>query len=164
MKEVWRDLYDYENYQVSNLGNIRNKKFNRILKGGVYKDGYKVVCLSKNNKSKTFNVHQLVAISFLDHKPNGYELVVDHINGNKRDNRLDNLRLITHRDNVTNTKKTTSKYTGVSWVQRDRKWVSSIYLSGFRKHLGNFKSEIRASIAYELALLQKDKLKELYGI
>lgn len=79
------------------------------------------------------------------------ELEIDHINSNRSDNRISNLRLATSLDNSRNTRKlegTTSKYKGVSWYKRKRKWVAQIRINGASKHLGYFRDEEQAHYAY----------------
>lgn len=112
--EIWRDVVGYEGlYQVSNQGNVKSldryvKDINGItcFKKGkiknmtISKTGYYVVYLYKDNKLKTCKVHRLVAYAFLE-KPKGKEYV-DHINTNRLDNRADNLRWVTHKENCNN--------------------------------------------------------------
>lgn len=164
MKEIWKDIVGYEgHYKVSNLGRVKSLKFNdeRILSLSKNPNGYYKVNLCKNNNFKTRLIHHLVAESFLNHKTKGHKLVIDHINNNKSDNRLGNLQLISSRDNSNKDKKGTSKYRGVRWHKRDKRWATSVVFNGVNYHLGNFKTELRASIAYELALLQLDKFNKI---
>ena len=152
--EIWKDIKDYEGlYQVSNLGRVKSLKFGkeRILSAATNATGYSLVALC-NGKTKAITVHQLVAMAFLNHKPCGYKLVVDHINTIKTDNRLENLQVITHRQNCTKDKKGTSKYTGVHWCKPRNKWRAEIRINGKTKYLGSFKSELEASEAYQLKL------------
>lgn len=99
MEEIWKDIPGYEGlYQVSNLGNVKSLYNNRLLKlcWRNTKKEYKAVYLSKKTK-KTFFVHRLVAIAFIpnpDNKP-----CVDHINGDRLDNRVDNLKWVTNKEN-----------------------------------------------------------------
>lgn len=84
--------------------------------------------------------------------PEGY--VVDHINGDKLDNRLCNLRFATLAENVANSKSkkgSTSEYKGVSWDSSRQKWISSIQINGKTKHLGRFDSEVECAKAYDRA-------------
>jgi len=157
--EIWKDIKDYEGlYRVSNLGRIKSLKFGkeRILKGTKNFHGYSLVALYKDGKTKTITVHQLVAMAFLSHKPCGYKLVVDHINTVKTDNRLQNLQLITHRENLSKDKrwslKYTSKYTGVFWYKPSQKWRAEITINGKTKYLGYFKTELEAHQAYQSKL------------
>ena len=96
MAEIWKDIKGYEGlYQVSNLGKIRNKY--KEIKQQTDNIGYKNVILSKNNKRKTKKVHRLVAETFIDNANN--LPAVNHINGNKSDNKVSNLEWITYKDN-----------------------------------------------------------------
>ena len=92
IKEYWKDKKDYEgHYQVSNWGRVKSIKFGkeRILKLTKDKDGYFFVNLYKNNKSKTFKVHRLVAEAFL---PNTDNLpLINHKDEDKSNNIVSNL-------------------------------------------------------------------------
>jgi hypothetical protein len=88
--------------------------------------------------------------------PKGYE--VDHINGNKLDNRKSNLRVATRQQQLfnrrANTKNTYSKYKGVYWSKEKRLWRALIKKNGVSRHLGYFESEIDAAIAYNTKALE----------
>jgi len=162
-KEIWKDIPNYEGlYQVSNLGNIKSlnykksgKSFN--LKLNKASNGYLTVSLCKNKIKKTFTIHNLVAISFLNHNPNGFKgLVIDHINDIKIDNRLVNLRLLTQRQNTSKKSKGSSKYIGVSFCKKRKLWTVSISINNKKKYLGSYKNEMIASAVYQYEL---DKYK-----
>jgi hypothetical protein len=150
--EIWKPVKDYDDYRVSNLGNIKSLKYGneKTLNFSFDKCGYKKISLTKNGVQKTKRIHQLVAISFLNHSPCGLNLVVNHINGKRDDNRLENLEIITQREN-SNRKliKSSSKYTGVSFNKKRNNWISKIYIKGKSKHLGCFLNEIDAHNAYQ---------------
>lgn len=155
--EVWKDLPEYVgHYKVSNLGNIRSLKHNKtkILSKTLNKNGRYRVTLIKDRIIKTnTKLHQLVAICFLNHKPCGHKLVVDHIDNNKTNDKLYNLQLITNRQNcIKDIKPGTSKYTGVSWYKKSNKWRAAIQINGIIKHLGYYKNEYKASQAYQIEL------------
>lgn len=161
MKEVYKDLPNYEgHYKVSNLGNVKSIKFKKekILKGATMNTGYRVVNLSLGKSRKVWQVHQLVAITFLEHKINGHKLVVDHIDNNPLNNKLSNLQVVTHRKNLSKDKKGySSKYVGITWHKVAKKWISQIEIKGERKYLGLFEDEYEAHLEYqkELEILKK---------
>ena len=95
---IWKIIANYDNYSVSNTGCIKNNITNRILKYYI-RNGYKSVSLSKNNRKKTVNIHNIVAEHFLN-KPDNYKYVVNHKNENKLDNNATNLEYITYRENT----------------------------------------------------------------
>ena len=168
MKEVWKDIPKYEGvYQASDLGRIRSldRLVNRgnvvqPIKGRILKqcnhNGYLGVSLHKEGRSKSYQVHQLVAMTFLNHKPCGHKIVVDHINNNKQDNNLKNLQLISHRENISKSKiGKYSFYTGVSFDKSNNKYIANIQIDGKKTTLGRFNKESNAVKCYN------NKLKEL---
>ena len=159
--EEWREVPGYEDlYEVSSLGRVKSLSNNgdkkekiRVLRLDIH--GYLSINLS-NKKIKRYKVHQLVAMAFLGHKPNGCKLVIDHINDIKTDNRLENLQIVTIRYNSYKTQdKYASKYKGVSFNKNKKRWVARIQIDGKSKYLGMHKTEELASEAYQ------NKLKEL---
>lgn len=150
--EIWKTIKNYTDYEVSNLGNIKSLKHGkeRILKPALNSVGYFSVVLCKDFKTKTFQIHQLVAIEFLNHKQCGYELVINHIDFNKKNNRVENLEIVTARENSNlKHKKSSSKYTGVCWWTKQNRWVSQIVINKKRVFLGYFANEIDAHNAYQ---------------
>ena len=156
--EVWKYIPKFESYQVSNLGNVKSLKYGkeRILKKPIGAGGYIQVGIYKNKKCSKRTINQLMAIAFLNHKPCGHKMVVDHIDNNKKNNKLYNLQLITQRENSSKDKKKgTSKYTGVFFAKGKNKWRAAITINGKQKHLGCFVNEKDAAQAY------KNELKKL---
>ena len=166
-QEEFRDVPDYEGiYQASDLGRIKSltrtilrrgkhpiQIREKILSSSPNRKEYLKLSLYKNSKKETKTVHQLVAITFLDHIPCGLDLVINHKNFIRRDNRLDNLEIVTMR--VNNNHKhlpSTSKFTGVSWNKKSKKWYAQIAIGVKVKHLGGFDAEEEASQYYENAL------------
>ena len=100
MKEIFKQIPGYEPYGVSIDGQVMNLKTGNILKARPSAKGYLIVSLAINKKSRPSYVHQLMAITYLNHTPNGMKIVIDHINENKEDNKLGNLQLISNRENT----------------------------------------------------------------
>ena len=96
--EKWKDVEDFNNYQVSNLGRIKNKVTGVIRKQVITARGYLSVHLVQSGKKKTFRTHRLVALAFIG--INKYKPQVNHKNGIKTDNRASNLEWCTNRENI----------------------------------------------------------------
>lgn len=89
-------------YQVSDTGLVKTVKTGRILKPIIDQRGYERVCLFKMDRDRRFKVHRLVAQTFI---PNPNNLPqVNHLDGNKRNNSVDNLEWITNADNMKHAK------------------------------------------------------------
>ena len=94
--EEWRVINDFHNYSVSNLGNLMNNKTGKFLKSCV-KGGYLNITLINDKIKKTFKVHRLVALAFIENTENKTD--VNHKNKNKLDNTLSNLEWMTRKEN-----------------------------------------------------------------
>jgi hypothetical protein len=109
-KEIWKTVIDFNNYEVSNIGNVRKKECEitysngvktlykeKLLKGEITKDGYIRVTLSQNNVQKRQSVHRLVADLFIP--KDARRKIVNHIDGVKDNNHVDNLEWCTTSEN-----------------------------------------------------------------
>lgn len=166
-KEVWRDIPNYEQYyQVSNMGRVRsvdrtvvdsmgrkyyfkgrNLKFNK-------KQEYNKVTLSKDGKKRGYNVSQLVAMTYLNHTPDGHQLVIDHINGDKLNDSVENLQIVTSRENISSCHRNdrnilSSNFVGVNYHKQTDNWRAQIFFNKKRIYLGLYPTEIEASKAYQ---------------
>ena len=111
-KEIWKDIKGFEGlYQVSNLGRVKSlERFRKgknsslasvkekILKSYMLNSGYYIIGLTKQSILKTYLIHRLVWEAFNGSISEGYE--INHLNEKKFDNRLENLNLMTHRENI----------------------------------------------------------------
>ena len=157
-EELFKSIDGYDNYSISNFGNVKNNKTNRILKPGNHKQGYKQINLCKNGKQKFFLIHRLVGIAFLENPDNKQK--VDHIDNNPSNNNVKNLRWATSSDNGCNrgrTKNNKSGFKGVSFHKQSKKYQAMININDKNKHLGLFKSAEEASKVYEA------KAREIHG-
>ena len=158
MKEIFRDIPGYESiYQVSNFGEVRSLRYNRIriLKYRINIHGYYIVDLTHYKNPKTWQIHQLVAMAFLNHKPCGYNLVVNHINLNKLYNNISNLEIISQRQNTN--KKHMNSYSsvlGVGYNKVINRLQVKIVINKKQIHLGyfNLNDENIGGIYYNIAL------------
>lgn len=101
--ETWKPITGYENYEVSDIGNVKSTNFNRtgkarLLKPYINAYGYKEVQLSKNGDVKHFTVHRLVAMMFLPNEKRHAE--VNHIDEDKMNNCVSNLEWCGHKHNI----------------------------------------------------------------
>lgn len=150
-EEIFKEIPGYEKYQASNFGNIKSLLGSKelILKPNNNNHGYLYVNLSKDKKSRSKMVHVLIAITFLDHKPDGtHKIVVDHIDDDKLNNNVKNLRLISQRENSVKSKFNKTGYTNVYESRDKKKWVSRITVGRKIIHLGTFENKIDAYNRY----------------
>lgn len=152
--EEWRDVPGYEGlYQASNMGNIRNDKTGAVLRLGLCTEGYHKVTLGYRNSRKTVRAHILVMMSFNVTRPSGMD--IDHIDGNKTNNRLENLEYVTRRVNIQrhhSRTRSTSSYMGVRWCKSKSTWGSKIGYNGSRYHLMYSRTEGNCGKIYEMAV------------
>lgn len=162
-KEDWRSVDEFPDYVISNLGRVKSLKFNKekilsqVLTGPKCCQ-YLAVPLYNEKCRKLVTVHRLVASTFIPiDETVTNKLVVDHIDGNKLNNKLENLRYVTVRENASNklgklTGKYSSKYTGVCYNKSNDNYVAFIMLNSKRTYLGSYKKEEEASKVYQEAL------------
>jgi hypothetical protein len=154
--EEWKQVIDYPNYSISNLGNVRNDKTGRILKSFLH-NGYFSIDLMENCKTNQKTIHRLVAIQYIEN-PNNY-LEVDHIDRNKLNNNLSNLRWCSRNQNQQNKKKTlncSSIYRGVTFNKSRNRWCAGKRINGKTNNLGSYKTEIEAAQAYNQFIIDNN--------
>lgn len=165
--EIWKDVKGFEGfYKASNKGRIKSldryvynsAKTKRFVKGIILKNsigthGYNSVMLTNRDKRKRILVHKLIFEAFYGVDSNR-KIVIDHINDNKLDNRLENLQLVSNRFNSTKKAKGYSSYVGVSYNKKRKKYNSAILVDGKSIFLGTFDCEYKAHLAYQKKLKQ----------
>ena len=120
------------------------------IAGNLRKDGYKRVMIDE----KLYSAHRLAWLYVYGEFP---KHEIDHINHNKGDNRISNLRDVTrgeNRKNLANQRHNTSGTTGVAWYKPYKKWVARIRVNGKQKHLGYFDNINEAKIARQKAKIK----------
>lgn len=148
--EEWKIIKDYPNYKVSSKGRVINSKFDRMLKQSFTGNGYLKVRLFNNNIGVTKTVHKLVTSAFIG------EGVTNHLDYDKSNNDLSNLEICTYRQNSAHSVKRLNRYSkfiGVSFYKKNKKWSATIYIDGKNRFLGLFNTEMQAKEAYDCRLL-----------
>ena len=156
-EEEWEDVIGYEGiYRISNQGRVVSLNFGKtkIRKPSFHRDGYLKIILRKNKRYKTFMIARLVAQHFLPDWDKS--LQVDHINGVRTENHVDNLRMVTGSQNGRSFQKVRgkSKFRGVWWVKDRKKWRARITVDEKHKHLGYFDDEEEAARAWDASAIE----------
>lgn len=159
--EIWKDIEDFPNYQVSNLGNVKNKSRGNILKPKATDKGngciyYEASITHLDGKQKHGSIHRLVAKAFIPNPENKPQ--VDHIDRNPANNRVDNLRWATQSENNRNTKVRNDSVSGHKGIRYcPESWVAKYFDNNKEIHIGKFKTleeAIKAREDYIKNLLQ----------
>lgn len=144
---------------------VSDQDIDLLLKvSGVYKTNPQARTMYVHVKGrKTTYAHRVIAERMVGRKLQRHEKV-DHINGNGTDNRRENLRVVSHSDNLVNRdgwRNSSSKYKGVTFYKRDGNWQAKICPRGKTIHLGYFGTEEEAALAYNAAAVihYGDKIK-----
>lgn len=151
--QEWLDAILENYYYVRYYGEVASKKNGNIQKG-ISSNQYRVFQAWSNGKKKTFQLHHV--IWFFEHGEWPTQ-GIDHINGNKTDNRHTNLRQCTTRENIQfyhTSRKTSSKYMGVSFYAPQSKWSVVVGNKGKTQYIGRYACEKDAARAYDAALVK----------
>jgi len=136
---IWKTKDDNENYEVSISGSVRNVKTKRILKPYIRGIGYYCVKLLKNNICKNLPIHRLVANAFLPNVEN--KECVDHIDSNKLNNTISNLRWCSNQENSFNRQLSSNNTSTIKGVRfENNKWRAQICFNYKKIHIGYFDS------------------------
>jgi len=158
MREIWKDIPGYEgSYQASNLGRIKSlqrviTRFNgetqtinqRILKPRNHVQGYDNIVISLNHKKCNKTVHRWIMTTFCGNS----NLHINHINGNKKDNRLVNLEYVTALKNCNHHVRVLKRKKKYGAYPKNNSWVSVINIKGRIIHLGCFENKDQAHNAF----------------
>lgn len=161
MEEEWKQITDYENYSISNFGSVKNNLTNRILKPKIV-NKYYMIDLCKNGTKKPASIHRLVGLYFLE-KVEEKE-TIDHIDRNKTNNHISNLRWATKSEqqkNKNKSKNCLSKWKGVTFDKQKNKWKCHMRIDGKLKHIGYFDNEIDCAKKYNEYIIENN-LGEFY--
>ena len=112
------DITDYPNYLIYDDGRVYNKKTERFLKHSLGIEGYYLINLCKNGKQKTFNIHRLVALHYLESVEG--KNIIDHIDRNKTNNHISNLRWVNHSENVINSDVYKTNVLGIKHISKTK--------------------------------------------
>jgi hypothetical protein len=142
------------NYTINEYGEVRNVR-SKIILNPFFISGYAAVNISVNGKRKTVYIHHCMSIVFLNHIPKRGLITIHHRDGNKRNPRLDNLQVITHRLNstLTHTSRNRILPTGVTQTNiGKRRYKCQISYLGKNRYLGMFHTAEEASATYQEAV------------
>ena len=155
VNEQWRSISRYINYQVSNIGRVRNANTGKMLRNQINTHGYHYITLTQDGKRNNHLIHRLVAGEFIDNYDN--KKYVDHIDRNINNNIIDNLRWVTGSENQMNKTKSTScagRYKGVHFDSNRGKYRARIEKDGVKYNVGSFMTEKDAARAYNVKALE----------
>jgi hypothetical protein len=134
----YEDLKDYEGlYKINREGDIFSVRKNKILKQRVGNRGYKMVGLYKNKQEKLYLIHRLLCIQFLENTEN--KSCVDHIDRNRQNNCLDNLRWATHSENMRNV-----GVKGCIYITKNNTFQTKFYYEPNKRMSKSFKTKEEA--------------------
>lgn len=140
---TYKDIIGYEGlYKISDDGKVISLFAGKIRERKTrIKDGYYIITLCKNNSHKTYPIHRLIYEAFI--APIDKDKFIDHIDRNRMNNSLSNLRVVVQSENAKN-----RNGKGIKLDKRSGKWEARIRVDGRYIHLGNFDTKDSARLAY----------------
>jgi len=146
--EEFKVIPGFNNYSGNKNGQIKNNITHKILNYSSNGEGYVRVGLKNNDRQVKFlRVHRVIAELFIENTDPTKYTVVDHLDRNRYNNCVTNLRWATLSENQQNTTKrndTFGKHKGINFSKKENKWTARISIDGKRKYLGAFDSEEEA--------------------
>jgi hypothetical protein len=155
--EIFVKIHGFSKYEISNIGTVRNSR-GIIMKSRDNLDGYLIIDLRNNGKRKSAKIHRLIAEHFIDNNDN--KICIDHIDGNRRNNTVENLRWCNRSENSINKKlqsNNTSGHRGVCFDKHNNIWISYVNINKISVKIGSFKNKEDAIEA------RIKKANEIYG-
>jgi hypothetical protein len=167
-KEIFKDIKGYEGlYQISNFGRVkslsrkRNENTNAVIKERILtpdlgKAGYHSICFKVKNKTEKYLIHRLVAIHFIHNTENKPQ--VNHINGIKNDNRLENLECVTISENRKHAYNTGLQFGPIGEKQGSSKLTESQILE-IKERLNKKEKQVNIAMIYNVRQSNISKIK-----
>lgn len=150
----------YEGYFCTRKGRMFStmKGFKEIATNSRDKDGYLKATLFLNKKPIHFRKHRIIALTFLGDS----ELMINHKNGIKDDNRVENLEYVSERENQSHWRISKGYDVGVCWAKKEKKWRAYFQENHNWEHLGFFNTKEEAKEVY-LNRLKQDNIRNIYS-
>jgi hypothetical protein len=157
-EEFWKSIDGCPNYHISNKGNVENIVTGNTLHPVIDTNGYKIVGLQIGKTRKWYRLHRIIALAFIPNPDN--KLCVDHVDNDRTNNNVSNLRWVTNQQNDFNrqiSSNNTSGVKGVTWHKQKQKWQAQMKINGKSIHIGHYKTLEEAKQARQI------KAIELFG-
>ena len=151
----WHWIQDYENrYRIYKNGQVESCIFkkNKIMKPTKTDNGYLRIGLRKGGEKKKFLIHRLIGIHFIPNPENKEQ--IDHIDGDRTNNSISNLRWVSNKENALNSKNWGKYKKGVYFNKPANKFLSRISINGKYKHLGYYETEDEAHEVFKQKFLE----------
>jgi hypothetical protein len=151
MDEEYKPIHDLDNYEISNLGNVRNRTNGEIRKAYTNSQGYLEIKLCKNGIYKCKRLHRLIAEAFIENPEK--KILVEHIDNNKFNNKIENLRWVNHSKsmNSKNTLGNSFNNKDITFFKKDKNYKIQIKFNCENLGFNGLEEEAR-----------KNKTKELF--
>jgi len=162
--EVFARIEEFPDYAISNYARVLSIRKQIFLKPWISNSGYFQIYLYKDKKRYRNYIHRLVVRTFIKEEIN--KPIIDHINRNKLDNSLKNLRWADYQINGANRDKfkgTSSRFVGVSFIKRDKIWYSYIHIKGKLTNIGSYANENDAMHARNNYIIENN-LQHIYPL
>jgi hypothetical protein len=149
-EEIWKTIEEFPNYQVSSFGNVKNIVTEKYKAKNITKFGYERTDLYNNGFHKTMPIHKLVVEAFISKRPMGKQ--INHIDGNKKNNCLDNLEYVTRSENILHAFR-------IGLIKVDAAWIEKSKLASKKMHeMYDFSGENNPSFGVSCSDERKQKI------